>query len=218
MERSSGTFNTALEAIERCQRLGVDTSIAMALMNHNYKYLPEFKKLIDRYHISLRMNIFKPIQNNDFELSYSQFWEAMEILSENFKVVSISEPILSTVTEIDGHGSPCGGSLRIHPDLNVTGCVYLAPGEVDVDEFNEQKGIYPEFCIESKCPYAVDCMGGCFGRRIYKVVLLSQTNTVHLLGEKNHLRLSLRNLRVTQILSMQDISVPSLLTNGNRSI
>lgn len=161
-----GTFDTALEAIERSQKLGVDTSIAMALMNHNYKYLPEFRELLDRFNISLRMNIFKPIQNNDFELSYTEFWEAMKILSENFNVVSISEPILSTVTEIEGHGSPCGGSLRIHPNLNVTGCVYLDPEEVDVNEFNEQKGIYPEFCLESKCPYAADCMGGCFGRRI----------------------------------------------------
>jgi radical SAM protein with 4Fe4S-binding SPASM domain len=160
------TFDTALDAIERCQKLGTDTSIAMALMNHNYEYLPEFREILDAFKISLRMNIFKPIQNNNFELSYNQFWEAMEILSKNFKVISISEPILATVTDITGHGSPCGSSLRIHPNLNVTGCVYLNPEKVDVDEFNNKKEKAPDFCKKIGCKYIEKCMGGCFGRRI----------------------------------------------------
>lgn len=162
----SGVFENAINALEKCSNLGVDTSLALALMNHNYKHLPQFREIIDKYNINLRLNIFKPIQNDNFQLSYDEFWEAMKIISENFKVVSVSEPILSIITDTVTEGSPCGGSLRIHPDLMVTGCVYLDPQEMEVEEFIKEKQKIPEFCKEKGCQYIDNCQGGCFGRRI----------------------------------------------------
>ncbi len=157
------TFNRAIDSLERCANLGVDTSIALALMNNNYQYLLQFRKIIDKFDICLRINIFKPVKNDRFELSYDQFWEAMKILSINFKLVSLSEPILSIITNSCAKGSPCGDSLRIHPDLTITECVYLNP---EVKNFTKDKAKLPSFCQESKCRYIQSCQGGCFGRRI----------------------------------------------------
>lgn len=163
---ATGTFERAIKSLERCSRLKIETSIAIALMNHNYQYLAAFRKIIDNFNICLRINIFKPVQNNDFELNYDQFWKAMKILSENFKLVSASEPILSIVTKTCTEGSPCGWSLRIHPDMTVAGCVYLNPHKAKVEEFIENKTELPQFCLEINCRYLQSCKGGCLGRRI----------------------------------------------------
>ncbi|MDP2967358.1 MAG: radical SAM protein [bacterium] len=162
----NGTFENAIRAIERCCNAGVHTSIAMALMNINYKHLPNFRSILDRFGISLRINIYKPVYTDEFELSYSQFWQSMQLLAENFKIVSISEPILSVITDITSKGYPCGNSLRIHPDLYVTNCIYLNPKKAEIIKFNLYKAKPPQFCEKRQCPFLIKCQGGCLGRRI----------------------------------------------------
>jgi len=158
-----GLFRIAIEGIERCNKMGIDISIALCLMNHNYRYLPEFKKLIDRHGIFLRINLFKPTDSKNFLLNYKQFWEAMKILADNFKLVSNSEPILSIVTKDEIKGSPCGNSLRIHPNMVASACVYLDGQHISVDDFRKQKEAVPEFC--RTCKFVESCRGGCLGRR-----------------------------------------------------
>lgn len=161
--RKPGLFKMAIKGIERCKEMEIDTSIALCLMNRNYRYLPEFKKLTDRYDIFLRINLFKPVDSKKFLLNYKQFWEAMKILAESFKLVSNSEPILSIVTKDKIKGSPCGNSLRIHPNMIASACVYLDGRNVPVDDFRKQKETVPEFC--QTCESVENCRGGCLGRR-----------------------------------------------------
>ena len=161
-----GTFENAIKTIERCCNAGVDTSIAVALMNINYKHLPGFRLILDRFGISLRINIYKPVYTDEFELSYSQFWQSIRLLAENFKIVSVSEPILSAITDITSKGYHCGNSLRIHPDLHVTACVYLDPRKAEIKKFNLCKAKPPQFCKKRRCPFLSKCQGGCLGRRI----------------------------------------------------
>ncbi len=158
-----GLFDMAVRGIEKCKKIGLDVSIVICLMNCNYKYLPEFKKLIDYYNLFLRVNIYKPVDSKKLLLSYEEFWRAMKILSDNFELVANSEPILSIVTKDKINGSPCGDSLRIHPTMVASGCVYIDGRNVSVHNFKKYKKVLPEFC--RKCKFVNSCRGGCLGRR-----------------------------------------------------
>lgn len=160
-----GLFHEVMQSLKRCQRLKVKTSLALCLMNNNYQTLPEFKKILDKFNVCLRLNIYKAAWTDRFSLNYDQFWTAMELLLRNFKLVSNSEPILSIITKDNLFGSPCGEkSARIHPDRTVVPCVYLRGKSMTGYEFNRLKKKIPVFC--KKCPYIKSCRGGCLSRRI----------------------------------------------------
>lgn len=159
----SDLFEWAIKAIERCKKFKINISIASVLMANNYQYFGEFRKILDKYNIHLRINVYKAVNNSCFSPSYDEFWQAIKIISENYELVSCSEPILSVVTEKVEHGSPCGNSARVHPDGSISSCVYIKDGK-SIDQFNEEKKIVPEFC--ENCEYRERCVGGCYGRRL----------------------------------------------------
>lgn len=160
----SGTYKTAISSIEKLKNLDKEVSIAMALTSQNYKYLGKFKKILDKYDIPLRLNIYKPVNNKKLSLSYAEFWRSMKVISKKFKVVSCSEPILSLLYNNDVEGSPCGQSLRIHPDKKISGCVYLEEDFISYDEFIKLKLKAPAFC--NSCHKLRECHGGCLARRL----------------------------------------------------
>lgn len=166
--RSPGAFKRAISALEKSQKIGVNTSIALCLMNINYKYLPGFRKILDKYKINLRINLYKPQGENDnFSLNYSEFWEAISLLAKNFYLINYSEPILSLITQNKNlNGSPCGNSVRIHPDGKISPCVFLAGFPINTKRFKKLKNYIPAFC--KKCRYANRCRGGCLSRRYLK--------------------------------------------------
>jgi len=159
-----GLFDLALRGIEKCRRMKINTSIVMCLMNSNYKTLPRFKTLLKRYNIFLRINLYKPVNTKRYLLNYEEFWEAMRLLSENFELINNSEPILSIITGDKLTGSPCGTlSLRIHPNMVASACVYIDGQRVSVRNFQKQKKLIPKFC--ETCRFVQSCRGGCVGRR-----------------------------------------------------
>jgi len=161
---NSGIFDSALRGIERCKKLNITVSIAMVLMNNNYRNLYDFRKLLDKYKIPLRINLYKPVYTKRYSLSYSEFWEAIKILAENFELISNSEPVLTLITKDKLSGSPCGNSARLHPDGEITPCVYLAGKFSDFKKFRELKSLVPKECLN--CIVADSCRGGCLGRRL----------------------------------------------------
>ena len=163
--KSKGLYKVALDALGRSVELGINTSIAVALMSVNYNYLPEFKGLITKYKCYLRINIYKPVGGREFCLSYSEFWKAVELMAENFKLVSCSEPILSVVGAVNkSGGAPCRRSVRVHPDLTISECVYLDPTPEVSDIFIKIVSSFPKECVE--CEFVNLCRGGCVSRRI----------------------------------------------------
>lgn len=167
--RSPGAFKMALASLERCQKLGVNTSIALCLMNNNYRFLPFFRKILDRFNVCLRINVYKPTASSDqFSLNYAQFWEAINLLVKNFCLISTSEPILSILTKNPTKcGSPCGEkSVRVHPNGKVTPCVFLTDNKLTIGQFRKLKRTIPIFC--QSCYFAEQCRGGCFSRRYLK--------------------------------------------------
>jgi radical SAM protein with 4Fe4S-binding SPASM domain len=162
----AGLFSKAIKTIERCKRAGVEVSIAMVLMNHNYRKLKKFKKILDEYKVYLRVNLYKPINSDKYSLDYDEFWEAVKEIADNFTLVSCSEPVLSLIVPpaMNIHGSPCGDSVRLHPDLSISPCVYLDGNKFSLSEFNNLKKQTPAFCLE--CKFLENCRGGCLSRRI----------------------------------------------------
>ena len=168
--RSDGAFKKALGALERCQQLNINTSIALCLTSANYLYLADFRTLLDRFKISLRINIYKPVPNkiDNFSLTYNQFWKAIKILADNFLLISNSEPILSIIDQrAKIKGCPCGEkSARVHPDGTITPCVFLSGQKIDFPQFENFKKIIPKLC--QSCQYLPSCHGGCLARKILK--------------------------------------------------
>jgi len=166
--RYPGAFGKAMAGLSRCTGLGINTSIALCLMNINCQYLPQFKKILDQFNVSLRINLYKPTPTDKFSLNYDQFWDAMKSIAENFALIANSEPILSIIDRSKiGKGSPCGGdSVRVHPDGTITPCVFLAGKKIGIEEFKKMKSKLPEFC--RPCKSAGECRGGCSSRRILK--------------------------------------------------
>lgn len=158
-----GLFDEAIKAIKRCKKFKINVSVVAVLMANNYNYFKGFKKILDKYDINLRINFYKPVNKDQFTPSYEQFWSAIKSLSETFKIISCSEPILALFWEDVAGGSRCGNSLRIHPDGDIASCVYVKNNE-NHEKFNRDKKKLPIFC--KGCVVAEKCMGGCYGRRI----------------------------------------------------
>lgn len=165
--RIPGAFKNAIVGIERCKNLNINVSIAMALTNKNYRYLPEFSEIINRYSIVLRINVYKPVHDQSLALSYDEFWEAIRLIADNFGVMGSSEPLLSLIWDNPVRGSPCGTSIRIHTDLSISGCVYLSNNKVETSEFFKLSKKIPDKCGE--CRILEKCRGGCLSRRILQV-------------------------------------------------
>ena len=157
-----GLYNEAIRAIERCKKYNINISITTVLMSNNYHLFADFKKLLDKYDIHLRINVYKSVNNSAFAPTYEQFWQAIKTMSEQFKLVSCSEPVLALVCEEKMNGSPCGNSARIHPDGTVSSCVYVKDNR-SIERFNCDKKKLPEFC--ESCNIIEKCLGGCYGRR-----------------------------------------------------
>ena len=161
--KKDGLFDNAIKAIERCKKLNINASIVSVLMANNFDYFQQFKPLLDKYNVNLRINLYKAVNKDEFTPSYEQFWEAIEAMSKSFEVVSCSEPILSLFWDETTGGSKCGNSMRIHPDGNISSCVYVRSND-SYEKFNTNKKTLPEFC--NGCMVSEKCVGGCYGRRI----------------------------------------------------
>ncbi len=62
------------------KRWGLTSQWLTTLMNINFKYLPQFRKLLDKYDIYLRINLYKPVYTKRYLLAYNQFWQAITLL------------------------------------------------------------------------------------------------------------------------------------------
>ncbi len=158
-----GLFEKAMLAITRCRQHEINISIASVLMSNNCSDIVGFKKILDQYDINLRINLYKSVNTDRYIPTYDQFWEAISGISQEFEVVSCSEPILSLVYDDVVGGSRCGSSARIHPDGSVSSCVYVKDDKT-MDDFNARKKVVLDYC--RTCPYLEKCVGGCYGRRV----------------------------------------------------
>ena len=169
--RGLGNWRDVHRAMARCRQAEVSVSMLATMMSTNYDQMDRLAALARSYEVNLRVNVYQPVKNDRFSMSYEQFWDGFRRLLGASRLVSCTEPVVSAVL-----GSPmasvCGSeSVRITPRGNVIPCVYWPEATLTIDdlsrlgvrvletrEFQNARGI-PE--VASECP----CQGGCAGRR-----------------------------------------------------
>ena len=175
--RGPGNWRDVHAAIERCRGLGIEVSILTTLMSVNYHQMEEMVALARSVGTNLRVNVYQPVNTDDYRLSYGQFWEAYRRLFGAGQLVSCSEPVVRAALGLDAF-SPCGRqSIRFTPTGRVIPCVYwpgdsltienvpsLGEGILQTREFERARQVPP---AAADCP----CQGGCASRRALSGVL-----------------------------------------------
>jgi radical SAM protein with 4Fe4S-binding SPASM domain len=179
--RGGSHFAEVIEGIRRCKDLGIEACIAMCLMKTNYDKMVPMLELMNHLEVCIRINIYKAVNSEQFNLTYREFWSAMRDLTNNAFFISCSEPIVNAALgKSNGHrGHPCGDwSFRIKPEGKIVACVYLNNSDIYVDDVLKNSEIahakirksielpLPVLCRE--CVYVETCNGGCASRRLLK--------------------------------------------------
>lgn len=176
--RGAGNWACVMSAIERCQAHDVEVTILATLMNTNYDQMDGLMAVARSMGTNLRVNVYQPVGQDEFLLSYPQFWEAYQRLFDAGRLLSTSEPIVSAMLGIDSlSGSPCGRkSIRFTPRRYITPCVYWPAPDLTLDDLG---GLAAESILESEqfqrsrlvpsacrdCDHVQSCGGGCASRR-----------------------------------------------------
>jgi MoaA/NifB/PqqE/SkfB family radical SAM enzyme len=173
--RGDGNWALVHNAIDRCNKLGIEVSILATMMKPNYAQMDQLVALARRDGVNLRVNVYQAVKTNEYRLAYTDFWEGYRRLFSEGLVISCSEPVVRAVMGLGQVHSPCGSSsIRINPHQQVLPCVYwptkndsipkledlyLQGGRViDTPVFHAACAIPPS---ASQCP----CQGGCASRR-----------------------------------------------------
>lgn len=177
--RGEGNWACTMEAIDRCHAHGIEVTILATLMNINYDQMDDLVRVACDLGANLRVNVYQPVGQDGFMLSYEQFWEAYRRMFDAGRLLSTSEPIVNAMLGLDTlAGSPCGRhSIRFTPRRYITPCVYWPQPDLTLDdlpslsadrilesaEFRRSRQV-PEAC--RKCPHVGSCGGGCASRRM----------------------------------------------------
>jgi MoaA/NifB/PqqE/SkfB family radical SAM enzyme len=170
--RGSGNWREVRRAMERCQALGIEVSILTTMMNINYDQMAAMARLARAQGVNLRVNVYQPVQNGRYTMSYEQFWDGFQGLFSASTLLSCTEPVVRAVLGMDAVRSPCGyESVRVTPQRQVAPCVYwpntaltiedlarLGSAVLETAEFEQARRV-PS--VAADCP----CQGGCASRR-----------------------------------------------------
>jgi MoaA/NifB/PqqE/SkfB family radical SAM enzyme len=169
--RGCGNWRDVHRAIARCRKLGVEVSALATMMNSNYDQMDRLAALARSLGINLRVNVYQPVRNGRFTLSYEQFWEGFSRLLGSSRLLSCTEPVVCAALGQDV-AAVCGHeSVRITPKGYVTPCVYWPEETLSIEDlcrlgecvlqtraFRRASALPPS---AADCP----CRGGCAGRR-----------------------------------------------------
>ncbi len=176
--RGVGNWACVMAAIERCHSYGLEVTLLATLMNTNYGQMDRLVELAEAVGANLRVNVYQPVGQKKFMLSYEQFWEAYRRLFDRGRLLSSSEPIVNAMLGLDNlSGSPCGRqSIRFTPRRYITPCVYWPQPDLSLadldghtaesilasEQFRRARHV-PDACRD--CPHVASCGGGCASRR-----------------------------------------------------
>jgi MoaA/NifB/PqqE/SkfB family radical SAM enzyme len=173
--RGEGNWALVHQAIERCQRLGIEVSILATMMCTNYAKMDQLVALARQDGVNLRVNAYQSVKTDTYRMSYEQFWEGYRRLFGEGLVISCSEPIVRAVMGLGEVQSPCGRrSIRFNPRGQVIPCVYWPSNQGSLPSLGDLYQLGSKVMEDgwfqaardvpasaSDCP----CQGGCASRR-----------------------------------------------------
>ena len=176
--RGDGNWACVMRAVERCHAHEVEVTMLATLMSTNYDQMDGLVEVAGDSGTNLRVNVYQPVLQDDFMLSYEQFWEGFRRLLGAGRLLSTSEPIVNSMVGLDSlTGSPCGRqSIRFTPQRYITPCVYWPQPDLTLADLNDltreaildseqfrRARLVPDACHD--CPHVASCGGGCGSRR-----------------------------------------------------
>ena len=175
--RGPDAWRLALGGVRRCQRLGIPTAITAVMMSNNYERMGDLARFARALGCDFRVNVYQPVANEDFTLSYEEFWRGFANLLAAAPLVVCSEPLVNAVLGIAStRGCPCGrSSIRALPAGTLVPCPYWPGADLRIGDL-AQRGeevwtsrqftaarTLPDVC--RGCRFAGSCAGGCASRR-----------------------------------------------------
>jgi MoaA/NifB/PqqE/SkfB family radical SAM enzyme len=179
--RGPGNWQLVHQAIERCQRKGIEVSILATLMKVNYNKMERLVELARANGVNLRVNAYQAVKTDAYKLTYEEFWSGYRRLFSKGLVVSVSEPVVRAAMGWKDVRSPCGrNSIRVNPRGQLIPCVYWPAGYTLAEQddgiptlknlLSEGDAVLRTRAFEAarfkpqqaaNCP----CQGGCASRR-----------------------------------------------------
>lgn len=176
-------FDWALESIRLCKKSNIVTTIVALGTDQTLEIenLAGLLEIASKYDCFLRINIYRPVTQNGLPtLKYSILKKALFWLYENTKIVSLCDPLFSSLFLQQSRQDPSGkSSLRILPDGNISPSTYLVTEEwlnanihdVNLSDPDLSKRLLgkrmpdqiPASC--NLCVYRNECKGGALDRR-----------------------------------------------------
>jgi radical SAM protein with 4Fe4S-binding SPASM domain len=176
--RGTGAWDLAMRALERCRALGLSVTIIAVMMRTNVRRLPDIARLARDCGANFRVNVYQPVVNDQFTLSYADFWEGWKLLAEQTGIVTTTEPLVHVMLGLESlSGCACGRrTIRVTPTRRVIPCVYWPDKGLPLErlwEVGESVLQAEAFCATRTlparchgCTFQHTCAGGCAGRRM----------------------------------------------------
>ncbi len=173
--RGEGNWALVHQAIDRCQRLGIEVSILTTMMRTNYAQMDLLVALARQDGVNLRVNAYQAVKTDIFRLNYKEFWEGYRCLFSEGLVIACSEPVVRAVMGLSGVLSPCGrNSIRFNPRGQVIPCVYWPTDLGSMPDLEDlyrlgarvvEDGWFQAAREVPHCASGCPCQGGCASRR-----------------------------------------------------
>ena len=172
--RGAGNWRLVHQAIDRCQRLGIEVSILTTMMRTNYAKMDRMVMLARQYGVNLRVNAYQAVKTDLYRLEFEEFWEGYRRLFAKGLVIACSEPVVRAVMGLGEAQSPCGRrSIRFNPRGQVIPCVYWPTGSesLKLDDLFllgskvMEDGVFEKARQIPASAASCLCQGGCASRR-----------------------------------------------------
>jgi radical SAM protein with 4Fe4S-binding SPASM domain len=180
--RGDGNWELIADQMQRCQRLGVSTTLTSVIMPTNFEAMPALLELAGERDALLRVNVYQAVRRDLFSLTFDQFWRAFALLCEHGDLITCGEPIVRAVLGMERTpGSGCGvETIRVTPRGSVLPCVYGGDGTLTLEDLSRLGSRVletPQFARPplplacAACPQRDTCGGGCASRRALRGTL-----------------------------------------------
>lgn len=180
-------YQWALDTLEFCNKYGKAPTIVClgSAANITRENLAGIFEIAQKYNSLVRMNLYRPTESIDdfskqFILSPTDLINILYWISDNYKILSISDALFSNLLTDSYEQDPSGiDSIRILPNGDISPSTYLIKENFIVGNIKDkeilkdlsekpilQSLIYEKIPSEcSNCKYASLCKGGVYDRR-----------------------------------------------------
>jgi len=94
--RGEGNWDCVMAAIDRCRAHDAEVTILATLMNINVQEMDGLVDLARDVGANLRVNVYQPVQHDNFMLSYAEFWEGFRRLLGALESAEIERAVVVT--------------------------------------------------------------------------------------------------------------------------